>query len=526
MKLKTAVITDNLNLAKWQIQALKQANDDIEIVCVLNCLNTKNKKNFYKNFLYYVLSFLSLRNHATKKNIFVDHNAEIINFDSDYVGNWQTIPNNILAKLFDHKIEVVIKFGMNLLKVDENLTKLNVLSFHHGNPSEYRGRPAGFYEIFNGEKKSGVIVQKISNELDAGTIYAFAESKVVNFSYKKTALNFYSVSKYLLRSAIINLNQGKEIVIPKNGNNYRLPSNLTVLLFVFKMIVSFAQKITYGLFYEKRWSVAVANNELLFQGKESIPMTSLRPIPITSNYNFYADPFFSLSGNSIRLEALGNKSGLGDIIEISMDDHREQKVLMTGKHYSYPFAFNYNNQEYLLPEVANHSSQYAVSLEKDQFQIPIKGLDDKRIVDATLYNQGGWWYLFFGVSNDAHTVLHLWISDDLTKTFSPHPSSPICVSPSFARMAGGITLINGNLLRFGQNNEGEYGESLSVLEITKLSPTKYSEAHCGSISLENAKGPHSLNISADFNNIVMDYYKDKFSLFAGIRRIKQRISKT
>ena len=46
MKLKTAVITDNLNLAKWQIQALKQANDDIEIVCVLNCLNTKNKKKF------------------------------------------------------------------------------------------------------------------------------------------------------------------------------------------------------------------------------------------------------------------------------------------------------------------------------------------------------------------------------------------------------------------------------------------------------------------------------------------------
>ena len=48
MKLKTAVITDNLNLAKWQIQALKQANDDIEIVCVLNCLNTKNKKKSLK----------------------------------------------------------------------------------------------------------------------------------------------------------------------------------------------------------------------------------------------------------------------------------------------------------------------------------------------------------------------------------------------------------------------------------------------------------------------------------------------
>jgi len=523
LKLRAAIITDHLSLAKWQIQALNHANDDIEIVCVLNCLNTKNKKNILKNFFYYALSFLSLKNNATKKYFFADHNAEIINFDSSYVNNWQTIPNKIITKLFDQKIEVVIKFGMHLLTVDEKLSKLNVLSFHHGNPSKYRGRPAGFYEIFNGEKKSGVIVQKISNELDAGTIYAFAESKVINFSYKQTALNFYSVSKYLLRTAIINLNQNKEIVILKNGKNYRLPSNLTVLLFVFKIISNFIKKIIYGFFYEKRWNVAIANNKLMFQGKESLPNSALTTIPIENNYNFYADPFFSLDGKSIRLEALGNQSGLGDILEISLKDHREQKVLMTGKHYSYPFAFNYNNQEYLLPEVANHSSQYAVSLEKDQFQIPIKGLDDKRIVDATLYNQGGWWYLFFGFANNAHTILNLWISNDLSKSFFPHPSSPICFSPSSARMAGGITLINSKLLRFGQNNEGQYGESLSVLEINELSPTNYSETHCGSIFLESAKGPHSLNVSADLTKIVIDYYEDKFSLFAGVRRIKQKI---
>ena len=33
---------------------------------------------------------------------------------------------------------------MNLLRIDENLKLPPILSFHHGDPSKYRGRPAGF----------------------------------------------------------------------------------------------------------------------------------------------------------------------------------------------------------------------------------------------------------------------------------------------------------------------------------------------------------------------------------------------
>ena len=100
---------------------------------------------------------------------------------------------------------------MGLLNVDKSLKKFPIFSFHHGNPSKYRGRPAGFYEILNGEGKLGVVVQKLSNDLDAGKVYAFLESKVVNYSYKKTALNFYSNSEFLLKKAIQNYNCNEEI---------------------------------------------------------------------------------------------------------------------------------------------------------------------------------------------------------------------------------------------------------------------------------------------------------------------------
>ena len=151
--------------------------------------------------------------------------------------------------------------------------------------------------------------------------------------------------------------------------------------------------------------------------------------------------------------------------------------------------------------------------------ITIKGLENKKIVDATLYQKDGWWYLFFGLNQNAHTVLNLWISSDLRNPFKPHPKSPICVSPVMARMGGSIKLINNRILRFGQNNEGEYGESLSVIEIKKLTPTSYIETLQGSIFMENAKGPHILNLSPDLSKIVVDYYENKFSFLAGFRRL-------
>lgn len=63
------------------------------------------------------------------------------------------MPDNIIDQLNNKNINIVIKFGMNLLKIRDNLSKLSILSFHHGNPAKYRGRLAGFYEILNYKKK-------------------------------------------------------------------------------------------------------------------------------------------------------------------------------------------------------------------------------------------------------------------------------------------------------------------------------------------------------------------------------------
>ena len=45
MKIKTAIILDNLSLMKWQKNALENAKK-LDVVLILNCENTKLKDKF------------------------------------------------------------------------------------------------------------------------------------------------------------------------------------------------------------------------------------------------------------------------------------------------------------------------------------------------------------------------------------------------------------------------------------------------------------------------------------------------
>lgn len=524
MKKKAALLLDNLELSKWQSDALADAYEFIDIVTVLNCKNTHTKKRYIKNFLYYILNICSLRNHLTKKTKKKFLDIKVIDFNSIYSGAWQLFPSEIYKELENNNIDVVIKFGMSLLRIDEDRKIPPILSYHHGDPSKYRGRPAGFYEILNGEKLSGIIVQSINNKLDAGEIYAFAQSKVEKFSYKKTTTHFYSNSAPLLKIAIKNLFSNSPIEKRVDGKNYRLPSNFTVIKFLFVLIKNGIKKLIYILFYEKRWKVAVTNNTLKIKGDEVLSSKEFNEIPIGKNYNFYADPFFSEDGSKIRLEALDNTSGLGDILEINNTDFSQQIPLFRGNHYSYPFSFEYGGKEYLLPEVASHSSQYFVEVSSMQNKkYYLKGLEDQRIIDATFYVKDDKYFLFFGTAKSALTILNLWVSDSPFGIFKPHPRNPVVISPSDARMGGRLHIHGKELIRFGQNNSGEYGESLSIKKITNLTEGTYEEIDLGAISIDNYNGPHSIGFNADNSKLLIDYYANEFSIFSGVRRIKAKL---
>lgn len=291
MKIKTALIVDNLKLTEWQKRALSYASDVIDIEIILNCQNTHTKKNILKHFGYYLINLTALRSYLTRKSKLDSNYKTIVNFHSLYDGNWQILPDEVLEKIEKRGIKLIIKFGMSLLRINEATSKFDILSFHHGDPEKYRGRPAGFYEVLNNEERLGFIVQKLSNEIDSGTIFAKAYAKVIHHSYKKTAINFFEKSEFLLRKAIQNYLNESASSIHQLGKNYQLPENSLVVFFLLSLVKRKFARLFYGTFLEKKWNV-VKFKKINIDGLNELSISSGFVPSIDKKYSFYADPFF------------------------------------------------------------------------------------------------------------------------------------------------------------------------------------------------------------------------------------------
>ena len=120
---------------------------------------------------------------------------------------------------------------MSLLKLNKNLN-VPILSHHHGDPSKFRGRPAGFYEIFKRHNCLGQMVQIISNDLDAGKILAYGETNIYSWSYKKTLKEAYDVSPIIFEKALFNFKKNFYIRKKPKGKIYKLPSNIMCFKFL------------------------------------------------------------------------------------------------------------------------------------------------------------------------------------------------------------------------------------------------------------------------------------------------------
>jgi methionyl-tRNA formyltransferase len=72
-----------------------------------------------------------------------------------------------IARLEPDMLLLVGGFGI----VREPLLSLcpnGVVSYHHGDMRRYRGLPAGFWELYNGERRMGVTVQRLTAGIDCG----------------------------------------------------------------------------------------------------------------------------------------------------------------------------------------------------------------------------------------------------------------------------------------------------------------------------------------------------------------------
>ena len=518
--MKVGLIVDCGTVTRWQADALSALPGDEEVI-LYNCLNSRPTRKRLRHAFYYALNLVSLRTRLTARtripstlNITGRHD-----FDSEYDDRgWQSLPQSLLDRMAVDMPGLIIKFGMGLLRVPPALA-CPILSFHHGDPREYRGRPAGFYELDEGKGTVGQVVQILSDRLDGGEIVAFAETKAHAHSWRRTMAEAYRASPLLLPAAVHNVLTATRLPIAPDGRRYRLPSTRIVVRFLFNRAGAWLKRLTYGLLFEKAWEVAEA----------PLPSGPIADLPHSSTWStierpqehrFLADPFYHPRGG-VLVEALRTSTGLGEILHVAPDGRH---VLLSGKgHYSYPCTAAIDGSCYLLPEVSEWSPPLLFRFNGTDYEPlgELKVPGRARLIDPTLYASEGTVYLFANLASEGSGVLRLWLSDSAEGEFTEHSRSPIRISPAGSRMGGAVIEHDGLRIRVGQDFRGQYGDGIILYRIEKLSRDVYRETEAGALRFTHCRGPHTLNLGE--KTILFDFYRDRFSIGAGFRRLRSAL---
>lgn len=136
-------------------------------------------------------------------------------------------------------VDVAVRFGFGILVGDAlDAPTHGVLSFHHGDLTEYRGQPAGFWEFVHDEPTAGITVQRLDEALDAGEIFAYDEVDVADAdTWREVRRRLYTTSEPLLAEAVSAVLDGETPREPDElGDLYTLPRGWPVLEYARKTV--------------------------------------------------------------------------------------------------------------------------------------------------------------------------------------------------------------------------------------------------------------------------------------------------
>lgn len=124
----------------------------------------------------------------------------------DVDGFGQSLPSDVVDLICDRSA-VVIRQGFGIITGDV-LTRPEhgVLSFHHGDPRAYRGGPPGFWEFLHGREFAGMMLQRLSETLDAGDVIVYDEVDIADaHTWREVQRRQYRASEGFLARAIENI---------------------------------------------------------------------------------------------------------------------------------------------------------------------------------------------------------------------------------------------------------------------------------------------------------------------------------
>jgi hypothetical protein len=473
------------------------------------------------NFLYKVYSRLDARLFTQKPDAFEKVSIEPlitkiphINVKpfkkkfSDY------FPETDVAEISKYGLDVAIRFGFRILRGDAlRIAKHGVWSYHHGDNLNYRGGPPGFWEVMEGNPVTGAVLQILSEDLDNGQVICRSFAETDEHSVTRNANRYYWQASQFVARKLRELHEIGPCAlrdpiesewVSYSSRLYKAPRNGEICRMLVRLGAGYISSKLKNLFYFKQWFVAykispdtTAVDQTYYSFRRLIPPKD----------RFWADPFpVKREGKYyIFFEELLFKTGKGHLSVVEVDRKgmagEPLKILDRPYHLSYPFVFQWNGRDYMVPETkrAKQVELYRCVGFPDRWEFDRVLLSSVQAVDTTLAQIDDRWWMFTSLKVECAQELyelHLFYADTPLGPWTPHKCNPVKADARSTRPAGKLIRKGGTWYRPAQVGAGQ---AMSINRIERLSPEEFRETPVSGILprwAENLTGTHTLN-SAD-----------------------------
>jgi hypothetical protein len=237
------------------------------------------------------------------------------------------------------------------------------------------------------------------------------------------------------------------------------------------------------------------------------------PFPVRANdryYIFFEEWIYGQPRGHISVLEVDEQGRVGEPVPVLQRDY----------HLSYPFLFEWEGIQYLVPETGENRTvelYRAVSF-PDKWDLAGVLLSGVMASDATIVQIEDLWWMFVAIGQQCvatNDELYLFWAVSPLGPWQPHSRNPIKSDVRSARPAGRVFVHEGKFYRPSQDCSTSYGHAIVLNHIEVINPDHYREIEVGRIYptwLPRLMGTHTINAGAGLT--VIDACRKRPRLFA------------
>jgi hypothetical protein len=436
-----------------------------------------------------------------------------------------------IARLRELAPEFILCFADGPLPADLiALPRHGVWRFIFGDWVNFRGTPAGFWEVYEGCPASSALLARLHSDPDMVEVLREGCVRTELLSVRKNRQQLLERFTHWPAQACRELLAGASAAIDASagaGPGVTAPNAATgasdaagakpalrrgarprpppvawqrAVLFA-RIAVRAAAEGLRSLFRHDQWNVGIVDQpiEQFLKAGRRAPINWL---PATRRSEFRADPFGALHdgrptilcehfsyrdnlGYIVALDAAGERLGVAERArpgERAGPGEHEPRVQIGPEpavHLSYPFLLEDGGRRFCVPE-SSASKEIAIYEALDfpnRWTKRATLVAEGAFVDATPFRHDDrWWMMASDVARKgANSELHLWYAETLFGPWTAHPGNPVKIDVHSARPAGAPFSVDGVLYRPAQDCSSGYGARVVLNRVSTLTPTAFRE---------------------------------------------------